>query len=409
MQTQETLLPQLFKTEYSKLVAVLCKYFGFHHIADAEDIVSDTFLKAAQTWGTQSIPPNPTAWLYTVAQNKARDTFRRKKVFEEKIHPEITSNTQTSFELDMSIENIQDSQLKMMFVLSNTDLTDKEQIALSLKLLCGFGTKEIALAFLSQEDTIAKRLYRAKEKMRSVSPEFQPSSQEINKGLETVLTMIYLLFNEGYFSTVQNEKIRTELCKEALRLALILDANNITSTPQTKALIALMCFHSSRLKARETEENQAVLLHQQDKSLWDQELINKGEEFLNRAAKGDSASRYHLEAAIAYWHTQAESKDKWQQILQLYDMLSIQFPSSVVTLNRAFAVYKVHGSSKAIVEAEKSNLNKHHLYHALLAHLHLEENKDQSLIHLKKGLMLAVSETDQQYYAKKINELSQHN
>lgn len=203
----QQLIPHLFRTEYRKIVSVLCKYFGWEGIATAEDIASETFLTAAQTWGLGGgIPPNPTAWLYSVAKNKAKSHLQRNHLYKTKIEPALTGTKNTvEYPIDLSPQNIIDSQLQMMFAICHPSISTEAQIGLSLRILCGFGIEEIANAFLTGKDTINKRLFRAKEILRQgkISIEFPPAA-EIEQRLSPVLTTIYLLFNEGYYSVSQN-------------------------------------------------------------------------------------------------------------------------------------------------------------------------------------------------------------
>jgi RNA polymerase sigma-70 factor (ECF subfamily) len=203
---ERELIPHLFKTEYRKIISVLCKLFGIEHIEIAEDIVSDTFLLASETWGQKGLPKNPTAWLYTVSKNKTLDYLKHNKIFTDKIVVEI-KHTQTSShetEIDLSEKNIYDSQLQMMFAICNPIIPVQDQICLSLNILCGFGADEIADAFLSNRQVIYKRLSRAKDKLRTEKVKIElPSQLEISNRLETVLTTLYLLFSEGYYSTLR--------------------------------------------------------------------------------------------------------------------------------------------------------------------------------------------------------------
>ena len=235
------------------MVAVISKLFGLQHIEIAEDIVSETFLQATETWGQKGIPPNPTAWLYAVAKQKTLYHFRRNKILDQKVIPELKNTSDTTDEIgeiNFSMDNIKDSQLQMMFAVCNPAIASEAQIALALRILCGFGIDEIAEAFLTNKETINKRLFRAKEKLRTekISLEW-PGDKEINSRLDNVLHIIYLLFNEGYYSTTQNQVLRKDLCLEALRLGILLTEFNRTNQPKTNALIALMCFHSSRFDA----------------------------------------------------------------------------------------------------------------------------------------------------------------
>ena len=283
------LIPHLFRTEYSKVTAVLAKLFGFEHIEIAEDIASDTFLLAAETWGMKGIPDNPVAWLYTVAKNRARDYLKHHHIFIEKVSPGLQRSAEDGYEIaiDLSEQNITDSQLQMMFAICSPLIPAEAQIGLSLRILCGFGIEEIADAFLSNKETINKRLFRAKEKLRAekVKLEFPPPD-EIDKRLETVLTTLYLLFNEGYYSVSQNTTLRQDLCLEAMRLNFLLVENKKTAKPAVKALLALMCFHASRFDARTGPKGELILYDDQDPSLWNQELIQQGRYYLNLAAEG---------------------------------------------------------------------------------------------------------------------------
>jgi RNA polymerase sigma factor (sigma-70 family) len=402
-------LTQLFRTEYSKLVAVLCKSFGLTNIQLAEDIVSDTFIAAAETWGKKGLPDNQVAWLYTVAKNKTRDHMRRKKVFNEKIQVDLQHNAldSTEIKLDFSTQNIQDSQLQMMFAICHPNISEEAQIGLALRILCGFGIDEIADAFLSNKSTINKRLFRAKEKLRkaNINIEF-PKQEELPNRLETVLRTLYLLFNEGYYSISSNKPLRKDFCQEAVRLTYLLTQYAITDQPQVNALLSLMCFHASRFDARLDDSGAFVLYEDQDTSLWDNDLKQKGELYLNRSSQGDTVSKYHLEAAIAFWHTEKEdTAEKWEHILQLYNyLLQIEY-SPVAALNRTYALAKADNRAKALAEAKKINLHKSHFYHCLLAELYGEEEVEKALAHLKTALQLAKNEGDKCLIQRKIAAL----
>src|SRR5579863_4698203 len=229
---EEAIIPHLFRMEYRKIVSVLSRRFGFEQIEIAEDIASDTFMTATQSWGINGLPENPVAWLYSVAKNKAINHLQRNTVFENKIAPELKRSSFTSPdpEIDLSPENISDSQLQMMFAICHPAISQEAQIGLSLRILCGFGIEEIADAFLTNKETINKRLYRAKEKLREEKIKIEmPPSVQMEHRLETVLATIYLLFNEGYYSECQNLILRKDLCLEAMRLCHMLVENKITN------------------------------------------------------------------------------------------------------------------------------------------------------------------------------------
>src|SRR4051812_29201289 len=278
MQEQE-LIPHLFRTEYSKIIAVLCKCFGFEHIEVAEDLVSDTFLLAAETWGLKGLPGNPVAWLYTVSKNKAKDYLRHNSIFANKIAPGLRHVQNdlpdlTKLEIDLSNRNIADSQLQMMFAICHPSVSKEAQIGLSLRILCGFGIEEIADAFLTNKETINKRLFRAKEKLRNEKVKITfPAEAEMDERLDTVLATLYLLFNEGYYSRSQNTTLRKDLCLEAMRLTHLLIESKVTNLPKASALLSIMCFHASRFEARVDGKGEMILYDDQDEQLWDRALI----------------------------------------------------------------------------------------------------------------------------------------
>ena len=330
------LLPHLFRLEYTKMTAVLCRLFGLKHIEIAEDIASETFLKATEIWSIKGLPENPTAWLYTVAKNKTKDYLKRNAFFEQvvtlEIKPEEIQNDDPF--IDFTLQNISDSQLAMIFAVCNPVNSDEAQICLALQILCGFSVEEVANAFLSNKETIKKRLLRARENLRKENFRLQSLKlSEIQTRLDTVLTALYLLFNEGYFSQSNNNLIRKNLCAEAIRLTLTLTENPQTDTTKANALLALMCFQSSRLDARINEREEVVLFDEQDKNLWDKELIERGNYYLVKACSGDEISKYHLEARIAYWHTTSADFKKWENILELYNILLQLEYSPVAALN----------------------------------------------------------------------------
>ncbi len=407
---QPELIPHLFRTEFRKIAAVLCKTFGIGHIETAEDIAGDTFLAAIETWSYKGLPENPTAWLYLVAKNKARNYLTRNSIFAEKIFPQLNQRAPEFEEtdIDLSEQNITDSQLQMLFAICHPSISTESQVGLALRILCGFGIDEIANAFLSNKETIAKRLSRAKEKLRNekVNIEF-PRETEISKRLEAVMVTLYLLFSEGYYSESRDTILREDLCFEAMRLTHLLIDNERTDQPIVNALLSLMCFHSSRFAARKNENGEIILYDDQDETLWDQELIAKGAYYLRRASQGNTVSKYHIEAGIAYWHTvKTDTKEKWENILQLHNqLLQIEY-SPIAALNRTFALSKANGKPAAIAEAEKLNLANNHFYFTLLGELYNGIDNDKAKANLAKALRLAKTNTDRQTIQQKIDSLS---
>jgi RNA polymerase sigma-70 factor (ECF subfamily) len=406
---QPELIPHLFRTEFSKITAVICKRFGIEHLEVAEDIASDTFVLALETWTYKGIPENPTAWLYIVAKNKAKNHITRNHIFAEKIASQLNDTLSESIEseIDLSEKNITDSQLQMLFAICHPSIPIESQIGLSLRILCGFGIDEIANAFLTNKEVINKRLFRAKEKLRTEKIQFEfPSKDEIPKRLDSVLTALYLLFNEGYYSESQDSVLREDLCLEAMRLTYILLGNEQTNLPAVNALLALMCFHSSRFAARKNTQGEIVLYQDQDESLWNYELIAKGVYYLKQASHGNTLSKYHIEASIAYWHTiKADTKEKWESILQLYNQLLQLEYSPIAALNRTFALSKANGKAAAIIEAEKLKLTDNHFYFMLLGELYKDVDTKKARVNFETAYTLAKTQTDKLTIKKQIDDL----
>lgn len=410
MTPQNHSLKQLFQQEYAKMVAVISKLFGLQHIEIAEDIVSETFLVASETWGLKGMPENPVAWLYTVAKNNTQYYLRRNKLFAEKIAPTLKKMNEVngdSIEIDFSGDHIKDSQLQMLFAVCNPVIASEAQIGLALRILCGLGIEEIAEAFLSNKETINKRLFRAKEKLRqeNVKMEFPPEHL-LNERLDNVLHVIYLLFNEGYYSVTHNEILRKDLCLEALRLGLLLTQFEQTNQPKVNALVALMCYHASRFTARQDSSGSPILYDQQDEELWDRSLIAQGNHYLDRSAVGDEVSAYHIEAGIAQWHCRKEdTPEKWNAILQLYDVLLQLNDSPSVALSRAYVLYKAKGSKAAIAETEQLGLTNNHFYFTLLGELYKTIDVGKAKNYLQQAKALAKTETDKYVIQQKIERL----
>ncbi|SFQ41843.1 RNA polymerase sigma factor [Parafilimonas terrae] len=409
MENQQ-LIPHLFRTEFAKITAVLCKFFGIEHIETAEDIAGETFLSALETWTYKGIPPNPAAWLYTVAKNKAKNHIARNKIFRGKIQSQLKNdftNVET-IEIDLSEKNITDSQLQMMFAICHPSIPAEAQIGLALRILCGFGIEEIANAFLSNKETVSKRLSRAKEKLKQENVIIAfPPKQEIYKRLHNVLITLYLLFNEGYYSESKDVVLREDLCQEAMRLTYLLADNEQTNLPPVNALLALMCLQASRFAARKNENGEPVLYYDQDESLWNRELITKGIYYLHKSSTGNTISKYHIEATIAYWHTiKEDSEEKWENILQMYNRLLQLEYSPVAALNRTFALSKVYGKERAIKEAEKLQLTGSQYYYALLGELYTGIDNNRARLNFDNAIHLAKTTADKEVLMKKIDLLN---
>ncbi len=403
------LLPSLFRTEYSKIVAVLCRSFGLTNIEVAQDIASDTFLKATETWGINKIPKEPKAWLYAVAKNRAKDQFKRLDTYYDKVVPIINkqSDNKQELELDFTEDNINDSVLQMMFTVCNPILYTDAQVSLALRVLCSFSIDEIASALLTSKSNINKRLVRAKKKFKDQNIKINlPEKHLIKERLDSVLLILYLLFNEGYYATTTDAKVRTDLCYEAMRLNKVLLDQASTNTNETKALAALFCFHASRLEARIDDEGNQVLYKDQKTDKWDFELIKQGQYFLNQVITDNFESKYAIEAMIAFWHTRIDEhkEKKWEYILVLYNKLLQYDNSPLVYLNRALAISKVEGKEKAIVEVQKIELEDHPLYHSLLADLYTDLDEAKKTDHLHKAISLSKNEKDKEILRRKLKQ-----
>ena len=404
---EDQIIPHLFKTEYQKIIAVLVKKFGFEQIEIAEDITSETFLTASQAWGIQGYPENPVAWLYSVAKNKAINYLKRSNHFKSKIACNLKMDEWNETDIDFSEQHISDSQLQMMFAICHPGISVESQVSLSLRVLCGFSIDEIADAFLTNKETINKRIYRAKEKLRQEKVQIcMPSIEEMEIRLGQVLLTVYLLFNEGYYSESNEQTIRKEFCVEAIRLCKLLTENESTAASEVFALLALMCFHTSRIEARMSKSGEIILYDDQDTTLWDKDLIAKGIYYLKKSATGNSLTKYHLEANIAYWNTVKEdSKEKWENILQLYNLLLQVEYSPIAALNRTYALSKANGKQEAIIEAEKLQLTNYHFYFALLGELYTDIDNIKAQENYAISIFIAKTEKDRQVLKRKLAAL----
>lgn len=368
-------IEHLFRHESGRMLAVLTKLFGLHQVEIAEDIVQETLLSALEAWKLKGLPQDPRAWLYRAAKNRTIDYLRRERNFSERIAPALrqeANNAEHKHWLDGYFldQEIEDAQLRMMFAACHPAIPLEAQLALMLRTLCGLSTEEIATAFLLSSDSIGKRLYRAKEKIRQEKLSLEvPAGAEIVERLDAVLQAIYLLFNEGYKSASNDSVVRRELCAEAIRLGALLARHALSNTPKTHALLALMCFHAARLDTRLNAEGEIVLLEFQDRSRWNRQLIALAYEHFTQSSRGEAISTYHLEAAIASYHAVAPSfaQTNWQAIFYCYNLLLKMQPSPIVALNRAIALGYAEGPAAGIEALLKiEGLERHYLWHTAL-------------------------------------------
>ena len=401
-------LDHLFRNEYAKIIAILTKRYGVNHIEDIEDVVQETFVKAMKVWGYRTIPDNPTAWLLKVANNGLIDILRRQR----KISPdaEVSKQESTASERDTVLKNeISDSQLQMIFACCDPKLSQEYQLVLSLKLIGGFSNKELSEALLKKEETIAKAFTRAKKKFKEEVQFIKvPAEMGLQSRLFVVLRVIYLLFSEGYAATTGSQVLKRDICFEALRLALLLRENDYCKHPNLEALIALMCFHSSRFDARMDDKGELVSLDRHDRSQYDQDMIQIGQQYLQNAKNHSSKpSNYLFEAAVSYEHCVAKTFEatNWEAILKLYDLQTQNQPSPMAKLNRVVALQKVQGSKKALIAlealAKEYDYEKVGLFYAIKAEILKElEHKDYESI-LEKAIALTPNELVKRHLIKK--------
>ena len=357
----------LFRHESGKMIAILTRIFGVSQLQLVEDVVQESFLRAMQSWKFGNVPNNPSAWLMQVAKNKVVDVLRKRN------REQLYDSTNNAFDLETNIpeyfheQEIGDSQLRMIFTCAHPELKEEDRLALTLKTVSGFSIQEIAQALLSSEDAIQKRLLRARAFIKEQNIQFEiPGGSALSARMDTTLSVLYLLFNEGYNSSKEEEFIRKDLCAEAMRLCKLLTEHAVCNTPSANALLSLMCFHAARFESRISEDNDMILLQQQDRSKWDRNLINVGYSYLNRSSLGEDISVYHLESAIAAEHCLSPSfqETNWPCILQLYDLLFALKPTATVQLNRSIVLAEMGN----IEEAIQSVLSIPNLDHLIKTH-----------------------------------------
>ena len=395
------------------MVATLTGIFGIEHLTLAEDVVQEALARALQTWPFYGVPKNPSAWIMRASRNLALDVVRRQKVFREKEAEIIRLMDRESLAPDAAIladQEIADDRLRMMFVCCHPLIPTEAQVALALKTLCGFSPAEIAKAFLTTEAAIAKRLTRAKQKIRDAQIPFAiPAGEELARRLDGVLQSLYLLFNEGYKASSGDSLIREDLCREAIRLTGLLAEHAAGHQPRTHALLALMLLNAARLPTRVDTDGNLLRLQEQDRTRWDQPMIARAMLHFAQSAAGEAITEYHLQAGIAACHCTAKdyASTDWRQILELYDRL-IEFDDSpVVALNRAVALAELHGPQAGIEAVgaiqNLQSLESYYLLYAVLGEFEARLNHSQAAAaHFRKSLQLAEIKSEQVFLSKRL-------
>lgn len=410
--TAALLAEHSFRHDYARLVAILVRKVGVRHIGFVEDAVQSALEAALSVWTAQSLPENPTAWLYKVARNRLIQDLRREsgraRILEQ-VAADLAGSTDDSLAAGFPNE-IRDDLLRMLFVSCDELLPQESRLVLALRTLCGFSAAEIATRLFTSEANIHKRLSRARERLREQPLDLQaPSVEQLSGRLASVRGVLYLLFNEGYLSARPEHAIRGELCEEAIRLTTLLAEHPVGAEPETFALLALMYLHAARLGSRVNAAGGLLLLEEQDRSLWDGERIRSGMEWLRRSACGDVFSRFHAEAGIAAEHCLAPSyaETRWDEIADLYATLERTAPSPLHMLNRAIAVAELQGPQAALDLldglAPPAWLMGSYLWDAVLADLHRRSGHTQCAEqHRERALCAAPTDAVRQLLARRL-------
>ena len=409
------LVDHFFRHESGRLVAVLARVFGLRHLELVEDMVQSALVDALRVWRVRGVPDNPSAWMHRVTRNKVVDELRRRDSLLRlapdfaRLKPLFTAPGCDDLFLDSQIA---DSQLRLIFACCHPALSRENQIALTLKSLCGFSNAEIARGLLVSEENVKKRLQRARQHLADQAVELVvPRAEELNKRLDSVHRCLYLLFNEGYAGSSGDAVIRFDLCEEAARLCHLLCEHPHCRSSATLALLALMLFHAARFDSRTDAEGRLLLLEDQDRSRWDHRLLAQARHFLDRSATGKSISSYHLEAGIALLHCSAPSfqETDWGSILRLYDVLLRLQPSPIYQLNRAIVLAHLEEPEPAIdllqAHAADPIYRHYYLFDATIGELYRRAgNLPLALQHLNSARDRTQSTYEQDLLARRIAE-----
>ena len=408
-----TAVETVYRAEWGRILATLIRLIGDFDLA--EECAQEAFAAAVDQWRATGVPALPRAWIIQTARNKAIDRIRRQGKYAEKLALYGNSEIGTeSKEPNYDTGEIPDDRLRLIFTCCHPALAPEAQVALTLRTLCGLETEEIARAYLTSTTTMAQRLVRAKRKIRDAKiPYIVPETQAMAERLDAVLTVIYLVFNEGYAATRGNSLLRLDLCSEAIRLGRLVASLMAPQTPrEATALVALMLLHDARREARLDEAGEIVVLEEQDRSRWKREQIGEALPLVQEAMRG-TPGPLALQAAIAAVHCRAARAEEtdWREIVRLYDALTQVQPSPVVSLNRAVAVAMAEGPRRGLELmtelATGSDLENYHLLHAARADMHRRLGRfADSAEEYKKALALVTNDSERRYLERRLREVT---
>lgn len=412
------LVDHLFRREAGRIASRLTRVFGAHRLDLVEDAVQYALLQALQLWPYSEVPDHPQAWLLRVASNRALDVVRAERKLqsldadESAAADEVQALTVVSPQAQLKFtQEVDDEQLALMFVCCHPALPRLASVALTLKVVCGFGVAEIARAFLTNDAAIAQRLVRAKRLIRDQGIGFEvPGPPALRERLDAVLEVLYLFFTEGYAPTAGDRLIKDDFCAEAIRLTQLVTTNPITSRPEVHALLALMLFQAARFASRIDAAGDLLLLEEQDRTLWDRSMIALGLRHFEHAAAGDRLTPYHVQAEIAAIHicTELPEATPWHRILELYDLLYALQPSAVVLLNRAIALGKVEGPAAGLAALERiapdERLQRYPFAPAAQGEfLRRVDRLDEAIGCFERALELARTEPERRFISRKLD------
>ena len=410
---EDKIIDHLFRHHSGKMVSVLTRIFGLQHLELIEDAVQDTFIKASISWRTK-LPDNPEAWLVQASKNRMLDIFRKLKT-ERKHQPLLRQGADSIALNELFLDSeIEDAQLRMIFTACHPGLDPRDRISFALKTVSGFSIKEIASALLMKEDSVNKRLHRARQTIKKSEMKFRiPLGKELPDRLNSVLEVIYLIFNEGFHSNKQDILVRKELCVEAMRLCRLLLKNENTRHPDAYALMALMAFHSARIDTKTSAENELLDLKHQDRSQWHYPYMELGNTMMYKAVEKEEFSHYHYEAAIAAEHLKARSFEEtnWDKILHWYNCLYQLNPMPSYLLTMAVVQMQKEDYAAARIKLDQLRAGdfqqRSYLYHGAMADYYKGTgNLKKALEHIDEALKNVRNALEKEYLEKKKKMLS---